>query len=85
MADLFTLMNYQQDSALETPLLMRVAIVHAQFESIHPFLDGNGRTGRMLIPLNVCSAAGLRSWIAQVCAGIPLPEKLRACFWGAQY
>lgn len=51
MDDLFTLMNYEQDSALETPLLMRAAIVHAQFESIHPFLDGNGRTGRMLIPL----------------------------------
>ena len=51
MDDLFTLMNYQQDSALETPVLMRAAIVHAQFESIHPFLDGNGRTGRMLIPL----------------------------------
>lgn len=51
MDDLFTLMNYVQDSPLETPLLMRTAIVHAQFESIHPFLDGNGRAGRMLIPL----------------------------------
>ncbi|HEY1057912.1 MAG TPA: Fic family protein [Limnobacter sp.] len=51
MDDLLTLMNYEQDSPLATPLLMRAAIVHAQFESIHPFLDGNGRTGRMLIPL----------------------------------
>ena len=51
MEDLFTLMNYEQDSPLETPVLMRAAIAHAQFESIHPFLDGNGRTGRMLIPL----------------------------------
>ena len=31
--------------------LVQLALVHAEFESLHPFLDGNGRMGRMLIPL----------------------------------
>lgn len=38
-------------NAPEPDRLVQLAVVHAEFESLHPFLDGNGRVGRMLIPL----------------------------------
>lgn len=37
--------------AIDQPPLLRMAIAHAHFEAVHPFLDGNGRVGRLLIPL----------------------------------
>ena len=42
----FELFFNKEDS---TPTVIKAGIIHAQFETIHPFLDGNGRTGRMLI------------------------------------
>lgn len=41
--------RFVHDPAPVLPPLVRVALVHAQFETIHPFLDGNGRIGRLLI------------------------------------
>src|SRR6266487_4781629 len=42
------------------PILLKVGLVHAQFETIHPFLDGNGRMGRLLITFILCYEDVLR-------------------------
>jgi len=42
------------------PVLLRAGLTHVQFETIHPFLDGNGRVGRLLITFLLCHAGVLR-------------------------
>ena len=51
---------FLHEEQTETPLLIRAGLVHVQFETIHPFLDGNGRLGRLLITFLLCAAGVLR-------------------------
>lgn len=52
MADMERLLH---NGAIKVPPLIRIAIAHYQFETVHPFLDGNGRLGRLMISLYLAS------------------------------
>lgn len=51
---------FLHDQPEPTPVLLKAALAHVQFETIHPFLDGNGRLGRLLITLLLCDQQVLR-------------------------
>jgi Fic family protein len=52
--------KFLHEERSDLPPLIRAGLVHVQFESIHPFLDGNGRLGRLLITFLLCAAGALR-------------------------
>ena len=52
--------RFLHDDKHGLPLLVEAGLVHVQFESIHPFLDGNGRLGRLLITLLLCAKGALK-------------------------
>ena len=52
--------RFLNDESAQTPPLLKAALAHVQFETIHPFLDGNGRIGRLLIVLQLVADGLLR-------------------------
>jgi Fic family protein len=55
-----SLEKFLHDDRSPMPALVRAALAHVQFETIHPFLDGNGRVGRLLITFQLCDSRILR-------------------------
>jgi Fic family protein len=51
--------KFLHDEDQKLPLLVQLGLIHVQFETIHPFLDGNGRLGRLLITLLLCAKGAL--------------------------
>jgi Fic family protein len=52
--------HFLHDEKHKLPALVEAGLIHVQFETIHPFLDGNGRLGRLLITLLLCAKGALR-------------------------
>jgi len=52
--------HFLYDEKHKLPVLVAAGLIHVQFETIHPFLDGNGRLGRLLITLLLCAKGVLR-------------------------
>ena len=52
--------KFLHDQPERTPAIVKAALAHMQFETIHPSLDGNGRVGRLLVTLLLCVEGVLR-------------------------
>lgn len=60
MDSLGALEKFLHDETIGLPTLIKAALAHHQFETIHPFLDGNGRLGRLLITFILCAEGMMR-------------------------
>lgn len=52
--------DFLHEERRDLPILVKAGLVHVQFETIHPFLDGNGRLGRLLVTLLLCVEGAMR-------------------------
>ncbi|MBI4035736.1 Fic family protein [Candidatus Daviesbacteria bacterium] len=59
--------EYMHDNSL-VPILIKTGLIHAQFETVHPFLDGNGRIGRLLVTFYLCQQGVLRKQLLYLSA-----------------
>jgi Fic family protein len=70
--------KFLHDHTSRTPLLIKAALAHAQFETIHPFLDGNGRVGRLLITFLLCAEGALQEPLLYL--SLYLKQNRAACY-----
>ena len=60
MESMGQLETFLHDERPDLPVLVKAGLMHVQFETIHPFLDGNGRLGRLLITFLLCATGCLK-------------------------